>query len=178
MLRVYPVEERCINCHLCEVACIVEHSETKSILDAFHIEGLTFNKEDGCRFVDPAEAQEAGRTPATNRTNVQTAGYASISTSCRHCAEPDCVLACKNGSLYVDETGRVRLDEDKCVGCWMCVMACRYGAISRNPAKKNVPAVKNNGTNLHCDLCPDRDEPACVWVCPTKALVYEDRDQT
>ena len=178
MQRVYPVEERCINCHLCEVACIVEHSGTKSILDAFHVEGLSFNCEDGSRHVDPAEALEAGRPMPSNRTKVQTAGFASISTNCRHCAEPDCVLACKNGSLYVDETGRVLLDEDKCVGCWMCVMACRYGAISRNARKKNVPAVKNNGTNLHCDLCPDRDVPACVWVCPTKALVYEDRDQT
>ncbi len=177
MLRVYPIEEKCINCHLCEVACIVEHSESKNTLDAYHLEGLRFNAEDSRGIVEPAQALAVGLAKPTNRTLVQKHGYLSISTNCRHCIEPDCVLACKNGSLYIDEDGRVRLNEEKCVGCWMCLMACRYGAISRDPRTTNVPEVKNNGINLHCDLCPDREEPACVWVCPTKALVYEDRDE-
>jgi anaerobic carbon-monoxide dehydrogenase iron sulfur subunit len=176
MLRVYPKEERCINCHLCEVACIVEHSETKNVLTAFHTEGLSFNHEDGHTYADPAEALEAGRAKPLNRTRVDVAGATFISTNCRHCEEPDCVLACKNGSLYKDSDGRVIVNEEKCVGCWMCVMACRYGAIIQNPTKKNVPDVANNGINTHCDLCPSREEPACVWICPTKALVYEDRE--
>jgi len=176
MRRVYPLEERCINCHLCEVACIVEHSKTKSPVSAFHVEGLRFNREDSRTVPDPAEALAAGVPKPLTRTIVQTAGYVSVSTNCRHCAEPDCVLACKNGSLYVNEDGRVLLHEDKCVGCWMCIMACRYGAITPNPTRRNVPAVKNNGINHHCDLCPERETPACVWVCPTKALVFEDRD--
>ena len=177
MKRVYPVEDRCINCHLCEVACIVEHSETKSVIDAYHVEGLRFNPEDGRAYIDPSVAKENGREKPLNRTCVDTEEYVSLSTNCRHCKEPDCVLACKNGSLYQTEDGRVLLNEDKCVGCWMCVMACRYGAISRNPRRRNVPAVDNNGINHHCDLCPEREIPACVWICPTKALVHEDRDQ-
>mgnify|MGYP000853445533 FL=1 len=176
MKRVYPREERCINCHLCEVACIVEHSETKLPAAAYHVEGLRFNREDSRTICDPAEARTAGVPKPLNRTLVQTAGYLSLSTNCRHCEEPDCVLACKNGSLYVAEDGRVLVQEDKCVGCWMCVMACRYGAISRNPTRSNVPAVAFNGINHHCDLCPEREVPACVWVCPTNALVFEDRD--
>ena len=176
MKRVYPVEDRCINCHLCEVACIVEHSDTKAALSAYHAEGLRFNPVDGRSIVDPAAALAAGMPKPLNRTVVDVVGHASISTNCRHCIEPDCVLACKNGSLYVDDEGRVRLHEDKCVGCWMCIMACRYGAITRNPTHTNVPDQKNNGINHHCDLCPTRETPACVWICPTAALVYQDRD--
>ncbi len=176
MRRVYPREDRCINCHLCEVACIVEHSKSKHVIDAFHVEGLRFNREDSRDVIDPVEALAIGRAKPLNRTRVDVVDSVFVSTNCRHCAEPDCVLACKNGSLYVNHDGRVLVDEDKCVGCWMCVMACRYGAIQRNPTRQNVPDVANNGINLHCDLCPDRDVPACVWVCPTNALVFEDRE--
>ena len=153
MRRVYPIEERCINCHLCEVACTVEHSKTKSPLGAYHVEALRFNWEDSRHIPDPAEAFETGVARPLTRTVVHTAGYLSISTTCRHCKEPDCVLACKNGSLYQGVDGRVLLHEEKCVGCWMCIMACRYGAITRNPSRKNVPAVPNRTSGMvkfHC----------------------------
>jgi len=175
MKRVYPVEERCINCHLCEVACIVSHSTTKTALGAFQVEKLSFNSvRPGA--VDPAVALEEGNPYPLNRCRVDVQGSVFLSTSCRHCREPDCVRACKNGSLYVDEAGRVLLREDHCVGCWMCLMACRYGAIERNPYVKNVQGKENNGINQHCDLCRERSCPACVSICPTQALVYEERE--
>ena len=43
----------------------------------------------------------------------------------------------------------------------MCIMACPFGAIVMD--KKEKIAVK-------CDLCPERDDYACVAACPTKAL--------
>lgn len=174
MKRVYPREERCINCHLCEVACIVSHSRTKTALGAYQVEGLAFNSA-RVRTVDPAAALEKGTPLPLNRCRVDVREAVSVSLSCRHCTEPDCVKACKNGSLYQDEVGRVLLREDHCVGCWMCLMACRYGAIERNPYSKNVPGQENNGINHHCDLCKDRSLPACVTICPTQALVYEER---
>ena len=175
MKRVYPKEENCMNCRLCEVACIVEHSKSREPIGAYFVEGLAFNSAATEEWIDPAEALEAGKKNPLNRAVVSRNGYSSISTNCRHCSEASCVLACKNGSLYYDEEGRVRVNEERCVGCWMCLMACEYGAITRNPSVKNVPRVKNNGINHHCDLCPERTQPACVMVCPTGALVYEER---
>ncbi|HID00426.1 MAG TPA: 4Fe-4S dicluster domain-containing protein [Piscirickettsiaceae bacterium] len=193
MKRVYPIEERCINCHLCEVACIVEHSQTKDPIAAYHLEGLRFNWEYCADTPDPAEALEWGRPKPLSRCWVEVNGYISLSVSCRHCEEPECVLACKTGALYKAPDGRVLLQEDKCVGCWMCIMACPYGAVSRNPLVKNVPQVRFNGINHHCDLCAAREReareqhlqeqgegefpwlPACVMICPTQALVYEER---
>lgn len=177
MKVVYPVPNRCINCHLCEVACIVEHSKSRNPIGAYSLEGLRFNSEWARNFVDPAEAKAAGRTPSQARCKVSIDNSSFTSSMCRHCEIPDCVLACKNGALYKDESGRTLVDESKCVGCWMCVMACRFGVITRNIEKQNVPGVVSNGVNHHCDLCPNRTTPACVSVCPTQALVYEDRSQ-
>jgi carbon-monoxide dehydrogenase iron sulfur subunit len=155
----------------------VQHSQSKNPFGAYHLEGLRFNWEWAQNFVDPAEAQAANRPTPLARCKVSIDGASFTSTMCRHCEIPDCVLACKNGALYKDESGRTLVDEEKCVGCWMCVMACRFGAISRNVNQQNVPAVTSNGINHHCDLCPGRSVPACVSICPTQALVYEERDQ-
>ncbi len=87
---------------------------------------------------------------------------------CRQCDEPYCVQACISGALQKDaDTGVVHRDPDRCVGCWSCVMSCPHGAI--------VPVAwegKDHQISLKCDLCPGRETPACVAVCPTGALVY------
>jgi carbon-monoxide dehydrogenase iron sulfur subunit len=64
------------------------------------------------------------------------------------------------------QTGRVIYDEEQCVGCWSCLMACGFGAIKRHPVKEKI---------VKCDLCPDRDVPACVAACPNEALVFEEK---
>lgn len=160
---------------MCEVACIVEHAKVKNPVSAYFTEGLTFNREISSYTPEPNQALADDRPKPLNRCIIEENGALCLSTNCRHCEEASCILACKNGSLYKDEEGRVLLNEKKCVGCWMCLMACEYGSISRNVYIKNVPSIENNAIQHHCDLCPQREEPACVMVCPTKALVSEER---
>jgi len=111
--------------------------------------------------------------PARCKVSIDQSTFATA--MCRHCEIPDCVLGCKNGALYKDGSGRTLVDEEKCVGCWMCVMTCRFGVITRNVGDQNVPGVPSNGINHHCDLCPGQEIPACVAVCPVQALVCEER---
>jgi carbon-monoxide dehydrogenase iron sulfur subunit len=67
-----------------------------------------------------------------------------------------------SGAMNKDRnTGKVTHNKERCVGCWMCIMVCPFGALSSDKKEKIV---------FKCDLCPDRDIPACVLACPTKAL--------
>lgn len=90
---------------------------------------------------------------------------------CRHCDEPQCVKACITKSLYKDVvTNGVLHDENKCIGCFMCVMACPFGAIEET-------YIKNKNAVSKCDLCVEnKDGQACVRACPTKALSFSEAD--
>lgn len=149
MKVVYPKEDVCITCRLCEIACIVEHSTSKDLLKAF--------------------LDEYPRPAA--RVWVEEDGGLSFARNCRHCEEPSCVEACSVNALHKDEiTGIVTLDEERCMGCWMCIGVCPYAAIRHRSDSEND--IRNA---YKCDLCPDRETPACVEICPNAALVIEDR---
>ena len=148
MKRIYTIEDACIGCHLCEVGCITEHSQSKDPVRAFLHEQL--------RPISRCTVEELD------------VGVISLSTTCRHCDEPDCLRACISGAIQKNDAGVVRIDTEQCVGCWSCVMACPYGAVQRNLTKKKANK---------CDLCPDRKSPACVDACPNRALVYKEGSQ-
>ncbi len=144
MKRVYPVENVCMGCKLCEVACSVEHSDSKDAIHAYKYE----------------------EKKPQSRTRVEEVGGVSLSLNCRHCEEPACVSACISGAMTKGDDGIVLVNEEKCIGCWMCLMSCQYGMIEKNVNRKIVSK---------CDLCPDRETPACVSACPNRALVFEER---
>lgn len=96
------------------------------------------------------------------RVRVESVGGKIALIRCRHCKNALCIKACESGALSQDgESGAVIEDEKKCIGCWKCVEACPFDAI-----------VKDGENNIvvKCDLCPGRDDFACVTVCPTGAL--------
>jgi len=141
MKRVYVNEEVCIGCGLCQVYCQVEHSHSKDPIKAFKKETL--------------------RT--LPRIRLERNVEISFPVQCRHCSEPWCVYSCLTGAMYKDHvSGMVIVDMGKCIGCWTCIIACPYGALSRDLNSKTV---------IKCDLCPGREIPACVINCPNYALV-------
>ncbi|MBU1169762.1 MAG: 4Fe-4S dicluster domain-containing protein [Proteobacteria bacterium] len=83
---------------------------------------------------------------------------------CRHCEDAPCMHACIAGAIHRTADQAVVTDADKCIGCWTCVMVCPYGVIGRHLEARKA---------YRCDRCQDRDQPACVSACPTKALVYQ-----
>ncbi len=53
------------------------------------------------------------------------------SPHCQYCARPACVDICPSGAMVRDEaSGTVKLIEEKCIGCWMCVLGCPVGALT------------------------------------------------
>ncbi len=97
-----------------------------------------------------------------------------VRKSCMHCLEPSCVSACLVGGLTKSPEGPVIYDPDKCIGCRYCMLACPFH-VPRYEWDKIVPFVKK------CDMCVDRLRegkiPACVEICPEKALEFGDRNE-
>jgi carbon-monoxide dehydrogenase iron sulfur subunit len=83
---------------------------------------------------------------------------------CRQCEDAPCVAVCPTGAMHRREDGINVCNLQECIGCWMCALACPFGAIGRGDGK----AVK-------CDReCVDEEGiPACVRACPTGALVFQ-----
>lgn len=134
-----------MGCGLCEVYCVTAHSKSKDVLLAHKHE-----------------------TPrATARCTVEREGAVSFALQCRHCDRALCIEACMTGAMHRDPaTGAVDHEVDRCVGCYMCVMACPNGAIAIDRERDKSVAK--------CDLCVEVGEPACVANCPNAALVYEE----
>jgi len=140
--RVYIKEEACMGCRLCEVYCQLQHSKSRDLVKAFK-----------------------GETPhPLPRLRVEAKKPVFLSVRCQHCDEPPCVYACLTGALRRDVgSGVVTVDEERCIGCWTCILVCPFGTIRQDTYRGRV---------AKCDLCAGKDEPACVTNCPNEALVY------
>ena len=144
MKRVYVNEEWCLGCHLCEFYC------------AFANSGMTY-----------MVLALTGK-PIYPRIHVEGDERITYAVSCRHCQDPICVKSCIAGALSKQD-GVIRLNQEKCVGCFTCVLVCPYGALAPN----------ENGVMQKCELClrNTSGEPACVKGCPNRAIVYEERGE-
>ena len=121
--------------------------------------------------------------------------------SCMHCEHPPCHPVCPTGATYQREDGIVGIDQNKCIGCSYCILACPYDArvIYRNRHSFEMDHVscdigkkKPEGVCTKCNFCADRideglkkglvpgvDEnatPMCVVNCTSGALHFGDRD--
>jgi Fe-S-cluster-containing dehydrogenase component len=66
-----------------------------------------------------------------------------LAPPCRNCEAPLCRQVCPADAVYKDPlTGIVEHNEDRCVGCNMCVMVCPFGAAKHTG--HNKPACRNN----------------------------------
>jgi len=139
--RVYVKEEVCIGCHLCEVYCQLQHAQSTDLVKAFKRQS----------------------PPPLPRLRVDEKGVVSFSVRCQQCDEAPCVQACLTGALTRDATGVIVVDEERCIGCWTCLLVCPLAAIRQDIEQKRA---------LKCDLCQGEEIPACVANCPNEALVY------
>lgn len=142
MKRVYVNEEWCLGCHLCEYYCAFANSGISDMVKALK------------------DHKIAPRIRIEERNNI------SYAVSCRHCEEPLCVKSCISGAFSI-HNGIISIDQNKCVGCYTCILSCPYGAISVN---ENLVIQK-------CELCTKNADgiPQCVQGCPNKAIVFEER---
>ena len=138
--RFFVDRRKCLGCKTCELRCAVARGSVgKELVAAVRENPLPRSR---------VYVQSDGETPAV--------------LHCRQCEDAPCLSACSTGALKVDpETGVKYIDADRCINCWMCVMACPYGAIA--PASERHAADK-------CDRCFQMERPYCMEACPTAAI--------
>lgn len=97
-------------------------------------------------------------------------GWLFRAERCMHCTDANCVTACPVEAQSYYPQGFVVTNQERCIGCKACVLACPYGVVNED---------KISGTAKKCHFCFDRVlnslEPACVKVCPTDALTFGKR---
>lgn len=90
---------------------------------------------------------------------------------CNHCDAAPCVEICPTSALFYRPDRIVDFDNSRCIGCQSCMQACPYDALYIHP---------DTHTAAKCNFCAHRIEiglePACVLVCPTRAISAGDLD--
>jgi molybdopterin-containing oxidoreductase family iron-sulfur binding subunit len=164
--------KRCYGCYACVMACKVKNHTPPGVFWARVLKG------------------ERGTFPNTVRQ--------ALPVLCMQCEEPSCQEVCPTGATHTLDNGIVVVDQDKCMGCKYCMMACPYGArysvedwesyfpdgLPLSPyeefAKTYWEEHSGVGVATKCDFCRDLltegKKPACVDACSANARVIGDLD--
>lgn len=150
---------RCIGCRSCQVACKQWHGvPAREADDAAQSPYAFQDLHADCYTRISFLEDRTGEVPT----------WHFVKNQCLHCLKPACVSACPVGALQKSALGPVVYDQDRCIGCRYCMLACpfhipKYEWDSRNPWVRK------------CDFCADRLElglePACIKACPMEVML-------
>lgn len=93
---------RCVGCHACTIACVVENKLPPGVV------------------YRPVIEEELGTYPNVGRR--------FIPRPCMQCDTPPCVPVCPVSATHKNEDGVVVVDYPECIGCRACLTACPYSA--------------------------------------------------
>ncbi len=157
----------CVGCRNCEWACRTAHDLPTDDLDSYS------NKDVFKEFRRPDSKSLTVVNEFENEKNHLLPVHVKV--QCMHCERPACVSACIVGAFTKLEDGSVVWDDDKCIGCRYCMVACQFQIPTFDYDRAIDPHIRK------CDLCYERRKtgqlPACVSICPNEALVFGKRSE-
>lgn len=157
----------CIGCRNCEWACRQAHGLPTPPRAAY---------EDDRAFAGRRRPDDTALTVVNRHADPGDPGRPiPVKVQCMHCAHPACVSACIVGALSKGQDGAVVWNDDKCIGCRYCMVACPFQIPAFEFGRARQPRV------MKCDFCAARrargELPACVDICPVEALTYGPREE-
>lgn len=113
---------------------------------------------------------------------------------CYHCDNPPCTKVCPVNATFKRQDGIVLIDNERCIGCRSCMVACPYSTrffnwshpvqspeVASMPYSPEQSIPRRMGTVEKCDFCPDMIRhgklPACVSGCPMDAIYFGDQNE-
>ncbi|MBT3479103.1 MAG: 4Fe-4S dicluster domain-containing protein [Candidatus Marinimicrobia bacterium] len=162
---------KCIGCRSCEAACNEEQGlpapskpfDDKSVLDELHH--------------GQKRRTDASHYTVVNKYTPDVIDHPLFKKSqCMHCKEPACQVSCFVNAYTKTPEGAVIYDEEVCVGCRTCMVACPFNMPTYKYSSASKPKI------VKCKLCYDTRlknglVPACVESCPNGALTFGKRDK-
>jgi len=151
MKTVIVRPERCVGCHQCSFECAVAHSSSKTPMGAI---------------------SESILSKPRIRIYLSS-GKENFPNKCRHCEPAPCEMACITKAIYREtKTGVILINQDRCINCGMCAMACPFSVV------RYYQYVRNREAAHKCDQCIARQKegkvPACVDACKVGALLFDE----
>lgn len=159
--RIGIIQDKCIACRRCEVACIASHH------------GMDF--------------KEAMKHRDILVPRVQVVKIEGLKTTvrCHQCDPAPCCNVCPTSALRQAEDGRITLNAENCIACKMCVRVCPYGTITMDTVdaeelRGEIKPIKceypRREVAVRCDMCyswrmrTGNNFTACMEVCPVRCL--------
>lgn len=174
--------DRCFGCQTCVTSCKMANNNPKNVFynRVLTKGGLSDEEMAQDLFIDDA----VGTYPDVRRIHVPLA--------CQHCSDPACVKVCPTAATYKDpETGIVAVNNETCIGCGSCIMACPYHGVRTmlgESTENNLgfdegeyDAPQHVGKTVEkCTMCANRvargEQPKCVEACLGFARFFGDLD--
>lgn len=150
----------CIGCKACEAACnAANNTPADTTADQLH--------------QAPPDLNVLTRNIIMLYKPKDGSPFSFVKRQCMQCFDPACAAGCPFQALHKDpESGIVKWDGGKCIGCRYCTITCPY----------EVPRFQWQGFNpvvTKCELCGHRLakglKPGCSSVCPTGAVIFGPR---
>lgn len=165
-VKFYCDENRCIDCHGCDVAC----------KEAHHLP-VGINRRRVVVLNEGIVGQEK-----------------AISIACMHCSDAPCAKVCPVDCFYIRADGIVLHDKKTCIGCGYCLYACPFGApqfpksdvFGSRGAMDKCTFCAGGPEETHSDeemklygqnRIAEGRVPACAAMCSTKALLAGGSDE-
>jgi formate dehydrogenase iron-sulfur subunit len=162
---------RCIGCRRCEAACnkVNELPAPDQPFDDLKVLDHQRRTSAGAYTV----VNRFGTPPAAGGAPLPEPSATFIKRQCNHCLEPACASVCFVRAFTKTPEGAVVYNENVCVGCRYCMIACPFEI----PAYQYDNAFSPKVTK--CTMCHPRVVkgllPGCVEACPTEALIFGKR---
>ncbi len=154
---------KCVGCRLCEQACAKAHN-------------LPTPPPDPAVMDKPRRPSATAFTVVNKYTNPADGKPVFRKVQCMHCEEPACASACLVGALKKTTEGPVVYNEDICIGCRYCMIACPFGSLAYDYTSALTPAIKKC-TMCYANAIKQGGTPACASICPPKATIFGKRSE-